>query len=200
MARVLVYCICFFSSLACLWFRVHAEDLTLQEGASGAAVVQAVIAKLDSSEIFPSDHRLLRRIAYVENHDGTGRATQSLSSRGGIWAVEEAGFQELALAVELSTIRDGIRRVFLIDWALVTWNDLPKPFYSGLAARLFLSYLELSGTAGIPLAGDIQSQAQFWFREYHSGGGNLTIEQFVVEVNILDKIEGVLIDPNKIPL
>ena len=173
-------------------------DLTLQEGANGAAVVQAVIAKMDSSEIFPSDHRLLRRIAYVENRDGTGRGAQSLSCRGGIWAVEKGRFKELALAVELSAIRDDIRRVFLIDWALVAWNDLLKPFYSGLAARLILFYLELSGTAGIPLAGDIQNQAQFWFREYHSGRGNVTVEQFVMEVNILDKVEGVFIDTTKI--
>ena len=72
----------------------------------------------------------------------------------------------LLTAPELAAKRDTIRRVFGIDWTYVTWNDLRKPLYSGLAVRLFLSQLELTTMASIPLAGDVAGQAQFWFDYY----------------------------------
>ena len=46
---------------------------------------------------------------------------------------------------------------------------LNKPLLSGLAAGLYLYYLEINGTASIPLAGNIENQASFWKTYYHSG-------------------------------
>ena len=158
MAYFPLLCLGFLFVLACPWPPAGAVDLTVQDDASGADIVQAVIARLDSSDIFQSDHRLLRRIAYVESQDGTGSGAHG-PFNGGIWAVEESKFQALLTAPELAAKRDTIRLFFGIDWTHVTWNDLRKPLYSGLAARLFLSRLELTATASIPLAGDVAGQA-----------------------------------------
>ena len=63
-------------------------DLTVEAGATGTDVVLATISRLESASIFPSDRRLLRRIAYVETDDG-----RSSPSHGGIWSVNHALFQ-----------------------------------------------------------------------------------------------------------
>ena len=192
MAYFSLLCLSFLLVLASPWPRVGAVDLTMQDDASGADIVQAVIAKLDSSHIFQSDHRLLRRIAYVESQDGTGSDAHG-SFNGGIWAVDEGKFQALLTAPELTADRTAIRQVLGIDWTHVTWNDLRKPFYSGLAARLFLSYLELTATTNIPLAGDVVGQARFWFDYYYSKSGNITVAHFEFQIHELDKKEGMYI-------
>ncbi len=45
-------------------------DLTLVPREKGSDVVLAVVAKIECSEVFPTDNRLLRRMAYVESKDG----------------------------------------------------------------------------------------------------------------------------------
>ncbi len=42
-------------------------DLTLVLREQGSDVVLAVVAKIEDSEVFPTDNRLLRRMAYVES-------------------------------------------------------------------------------------------------------------------------------------
>ena len=168
---------------------VRAVDRTLEDGASGSDVVQAVIAKLDSSKIFDNDHRLLRRLAFVESSDGRNSGILG-QPNGGIWGVEESKFDKLLTVPELAEARDSIWQGFRIVWAQVTRDDLRKPFYSGLAARLYLHYLEITGTASIPLAGNIEEQAQFWITYYHSNTGGMTTDYFVGQVTALDKREG----------
>ena len=172
-----------------------AVDLTLEEDAVGADVVQAVIAKLDSSGMFGSDHRLLRRIAFVESEDGANNVANSTHG-GGIWAVEQSMLDEVITASVLAGKRDEIWLNFGIEWSRVTEDDLRKPFYAGLVARLYLFYLETTATASIPLAGDIQGQAQFWFDYYHSSGGGINVDYFVMQVTTLDQKEGTCINFN----
>ena len=148
-----------FSLITALCSVVGAVDLTLEDDAVGSDVVLAVIAKLHSSNIFDSDHRLLRRLAFVENGDGMNSTS---TEYGGIWALEESKFDVVLTAPELEEVRSTIRQVIGIEWSQVQTNDLRKPFYSGLAARLYLYYLEITATASIPLAGNIVEQAHFW--------------------------------------
>ena len=176
--------------LAVLFFGANALDKTLDDGAIGSDVVQAVIAKLDASGIaFGDDHRLLRRLAFVETADG---ANSSSSSSAGLWGLQQSHLDVVGSAPQLAELRIAIRAAFGIDWGAVTTNDLGKPFFAGLAARLYLFYLEISGTATIPLAGDIDGQAEFWIRYYHSniGGTSRTELFFVEQVDLLEKREG----------
>lgn len=180
----------FFTLVVAGSLAVSAVDLTLQDGATGADVVLAVIAKLDSSNVFKveSDHRLLRRIAYVETRDGT---KSNSSQRGGIWAIDNGKLDIVRTSAELQEKRSATRDKFGIEWSEMTWKDLRKPLYAGLVARLYLLYLE-STSRVIPLAGDVRSQAQFWFDYYYSNVGNLTVEYFILEVKTLDTEEGMV--------
>jgi hypothetical protein len=168
---------------------VDALDRTLVDGATGSDVVRAVIAKVDASRIaFGDDHRLLRRLAFVETSDGAN----SSSSSGGLWGLQQSHLDTVSSSPQLEELRIAIRAAFGIDWGTVKINDLGKPFFAGLVARLYLFYLEISGTAVIPLAGDIVGQARFWLTYYHSdvGGVSHTEIYFVEQVDILEEREG----------
>ena len=62
---------------------------------------------------------------------------------------------------------DTIRREFGIDWTTVTWSDLRKPLYSGLAAVLYLMQRMGSNSTSIPSS--IEGQESFWTHYYHFG-------------------------------
>ena len=165
-------------------------DKTLNDGASGSDVVHAVIAKLDATRIFDNDHRLLRRLAFVESADGAKDDDALCSDGGGIWALQESKFDVVLSSTELASVREGIRLAFGIDWRQITIRDLCKPFYAGLAARMYLYYLEITATARIPLAGNIAEQAQFWITYYHLRSSGLTIDYFIAQVSLLEEKEG----------
>ena len=169
-----------------------AVDTTLHDGATGSDVVLAVIAKLDASRIaFRDDHRLLRRLAFVETADG---ADSGSSTTRGLWGLDKDKLDLVLSATELAELRIVIEALFRIDWGAVTVQDLRKPFYAGLVARLYLQYLEVSGSAVIPLAGDIVGQASFWLAYYHTdvGGVSRTEVFFVGQVDLLEEREGML--------
>lgn len=54
---------------------------------------------------------------------------------------------------------------FGIDWTTVTWSDLRKPLYSGLAAGLYTT-LRLGSSV---MYSNIGAQEQFWRTYYHQG-------------------------------
>ena len=166
---------------------VRSVDKTLVDDATGSEVVQAVIAKLDVSKIFDNDHRLLRRLAFVESTDGTNGSTGTQD--GGIWGLERSKLDIILNATELAEIRKIISVNFGVVWTQVTEDDLRKPFYAGLAARMYLFYLEATLTH-IPLAGNIRAQAQFWLSYYHSNVGGVTVDYFIEKVTLLEEIEG----------
>lgn len=58
-----------------------AVDRTMEEEAVGADVVVATISKIESANAFPSDKRLLRKIAFVETADGKKTLQQYLCGR-----------------------------------------------------------------------------------------------------------------------
>ena len=140
----------------CSCFRGKAlfqEDLTLQDGAIGSEVVEMVLAKISGMPEFNSDHRLLRRIAYVETNDGTNGVPL-----GGIWAVDEWKLSVVLTAPELVELRVKIDQELDIG---LECSPLSKPLVSGLAAHLYLHYLEMVKNATIPSAADIEQQAQY---------------------------------------
>ena len=60
-------------------------------GASGSGVIEEVVSTVQS--LFDSDNKFLRRIAYVESKDGTDKNTYHSGYVGGIWQVDQIGFQ-----------------------------------------------------------------------------------------------------------
>ena len=63
-----------------------------------------------------------------------------------------------------------------IDWTQSSWEDLTKPLYSGLAARLFLVKIPA------PIPSDLPGQAAYWKRYYNTVAGKGTVEKFIEDV------------------
>ena len=164
-------------------------DRTVLEGKRGRAVVHAVLTKLDSCEVNNlTDHRLLRRIAYVETTDRFIPA-----SGGGIWAVKQSHLEVVSHTLRewlghscrhlLNNINTLIQRVLLDPYGATN-----IPMVSGLVASLYLRNLTLSRGEVIPLAGDIPGQAKFWSEYYN----NDSTKTFTRIVESLEKKEGEL--------
>ena len=164
-------------------------DLTLQPETNGTLVVQACLAKISQSSIFSTnDQQMLRRIAYVETNDGTDADTYTNTSNGGIWQLSETKYtatKNTGSNTQLQQQVQGISTSFGINWLTTQWVDLRKPFYSALAARLYMQVI----TASIPLASDLSSQGTYWANYYTSSGGSQS--QYVSAVNQLQSIEGI---------
>ena len=79
-----------------------------------------------------------------------------------------------------------IKAEFGIDWVSLQWQDLQKPLYSGLAARLFLSNIP----ATIPPATDIWQQGQYWKKYYNTALGAGSVSKFFEDVAALNLQEG----------
>ena len=161
-----------------------AVDLTLQAETGGSAIVDACISKISTSGVFTTnDQQMLRHIAYVETHYGTDNHTYSNASNdGGIWQLSSAKYNATKDSSNL-TINSLIQKIsaeFEITWTSTEWSDLRKPFYSAIAARLYLEVI----TASIPLASNSASQGTYWATYYTTSGG--TQSDYVTAVNDLD--------------
>ena len=178
---------CILLSLLLAVAKCQGQDLTIQEGTNGSAVVSACLSRLRDSEIFPSDNEMLRRIAYVETGDGNSPDTYRANYHGGIWALDEYLFDETQDVAShessLTSLYQEIQTKFSIDWSTVEWYDLRKPLYSALAARIYLSNV----STPIPISSLIQSQATYWVTYYNPFAAEST---FVTVVNDLLAIEG----------
>ena len=159
-------------------------DKTLQEGASGSSVVQVVVNRITA--VFGNDNQFLRRVAYVESKDGTDSGTYRSNYHGGIWQVDEIGFQstqDVNSHPALSIKYNKIKEAFGIDWRNVQWRDLRKPLYSGIAARLYISNILLNIPCGIA------EQATYW-KTYYNRNGAGTEQKFVSDVQSLSQTQG----------
>ena len=126
----------------------------------------------------------LTRIALVESDFGEDPLTFRPGYYGGIWQIDEDVFNDtknISAHSQLSSELDEVSRIFGIDWVNdITWQDLVKPLYSGIAARLYLS----NNPAPIPTT--LQEQAEYWEMNYTSS--NKTAEEFVKLVEMSTKI------------
>ncbi|KAK7095218.1 uncharacterized protein [Littorina saxatilis] len=143
------------------------QDATLQEGARGSVVVDAVLDKIRSSCVFSEDRQYLRRLAHVMSRDGVDSATYRSNFHGGIWQVTESMFTATKACsnVYITEVCGNITASFGITWTSVTWQDLRKPLYSGLAAALS-TFLTLTSDL---MPGNVTDQATLWAQMY---GGN----------------------------
>ena len=146
---------------------VDLDESILESGRNGTDVVLLSVAYIEQAEIFPNSNQLLRRIAYVETHDGSDPAFNEGNS-GGIWAVRQDAFTCTQIGKDSILIqkREQIMVKYGINWEVVQWSELNKPFYSALAARLVL----LISPQSIPTDTDLTAQAHFWRENYKSDG------------------------------
>ena len=170
-------------------------SLLLDDYACGSDVAEAVITRLKKCDIFREDYQFLRRLAFVETRDGADENTFTRQESGGIWGLHKDKLDVLHSDASLfnnetvwTVVRECIAMAVIEntrDPVVPSVNFLNKPLISGLAAGLYLYYLEINGTASIPLAENRMEQAQFWKEYYHSG--NLTEDDFIQYVYILER-------------
>ncbi|XP_046338542.2 uncharacterized protein LOC124119916 [Haliotis rufescens] len=143
-------------------------DLTMSSGASGTAVVKAVVDRIRSNCILGDDRLFLRRLAYVETKDGTDAKTYRSGYDGGIWQIDESKFLETKTCPSSIVAEcNKAKSAFNIDWRTTSWSDLRKPLYSGLAAALYIKKYQ----SGSP-PGDVTSQASFWASKLRLSGSH----------------------------
>ena len=142
-------------------------------GANGTEVVHAAVAEIEIRGIFrTSDHRFLRRLAYVETRDGTDQPNSPvLEESGGIWNFSSSKLRQIQNASsvngKMEEINSQIEYRFGIDILLMDdgmrHDHMKKPLYSGVATRFYLYYLGLLGTIIPPT---IAGQAKFWVKYF----------------------------------
>ncbi|KAL8625937.1 hypothetical protein ACOMHN_012529 [Nucella lapillus] len=140
------------------------RDSTTSPGSFGPEVVNAVVNRIRSNCIFSGDLLFLRRTAYVMSRYGYDSVTYRPGFDGGIWQITKSSFlatkqcRHSSISEACSNIRSNLK----IDWSTVTWSDLRKPLYSGIAAALY----SLLTKGRNPMAGDISAQAILWAQMY----------------------------------
>ena len=166
------------------------QDLTTVPGSNGVNVVRAVLSKLDESDIFEQSGNtdlmnvFLRNMAYVETADGTAYPQENAD--GGIWKITAMQFQrtkELPPS-RYSRVYDAITAYLGQDWRDVEYRDLEKPLYSGLAARLYLTYV-----ATYTVIPPSLRQGYFWSEKFKSNKGDLL--RWSTAITRLQEIEGI---------
>ena len=133
----------------------------LQPGANGTSVVLLTVAYLQQTTVFADDKGMLRRIAYVETRDGTRPSDN-------IWRVDQDALLRTQILEHptLNVKQNLISQEFAIDWTSVELEDLKRPLYSAIAARLLL----FIAPERLPDASDIEGQALLWKTYYNENG------------------------------
>ena len=158
-------------------------DLTLVPGTNGSAIVDICIARI-SAVFTTDDQQMLRRIAFVETRYGNNPDTYSdVNNNGGIWQLSESMYDATkdTSDTNLNSLIQTIYAEFTINWTSTQWSDLRMPFYSALAARLYLQVI----SAPIPLSSNINDQATYWVTYYTTSGG--TESDYVTAINELNE-------------
>ena len=140
----------------------------------GESVVKEVVSQLTA--IFGDDRGFMYRIACVESNFGMHPNTYHGDYHGGIWQVDPMGFvdtQNVASHPKLTAKFEKIQAATGISWKDASYEDLRKPIYSGIAARLRL----LNIPEAIPT--DLRGQAKYWKKHYNTEKGKGTVEDFM---------------------
>ena len=169
----------------------QSRDLTTVPGANGVNVVRAVLSKLDASGIFEQSGNadltnvFLRNMAYVESRDGVDFDAHLINMDGGIWKITARQFQQTQnLPPRYRHVYGAIVNYLGQDWRSVEYRDLAKPLYSGLAARLYLTFFSTFGF--IP---PTNRQGGFWSDLFKAGKGS--IERWLSSITSLQQLEGI---------
>ena len=150
-----------------------AQSLFVSE-ASGEEVVSEAI-KVINKIGFPDDKGFLKEIAKHESHSGKHQDTFRKNYHGGIYQIDKIGFtktQDIKSHPKLKKWYKKIKDISGVDWTKVKWEDLRKPFYSTLAARLYL----ITIPAVIPKT--LKERAKY-YKKYYNRSGKGTPSKFM---------------------
>ena len=111
-------------------------DKTMIDQAKGKDVVEAVAYKIMKSGIFPDDHGLLQRMAFVETL--FGEEPDTFTAKKNIWFMSSAGVDVTKNAI-LNPLYTKIKQQFGIEWSQIVFANLSKPLIAGIAVSLYLS-------------------------------------------------------------
>lgn len=146
----------------------RSDELINTAYSSGPEVIELCLEKLKSPTFnMPDDNEFMRRVAYVMSDFG-----RDMKGNGGIWQLSTTAFKDTKdTSAHYSLPRKyyQIWKAFGIDWSSVQYSDLNKPFYSALAARLYLSNF----AEYIPPPHQIGEQAEYWKFKYMRGEGDM---------------------------
>lgn len=157
----------------------YKENIINDPKSKGQKVVELCVKKLKSNSFnMLDDNDFMRRIAFVMSDFGN-----DIKENGGIWQVPYFAFEDTMdtrAHKRLPRKYSQIWTAYGIDWKSVKYKDLDKPFYSALAARLYLSnFPDL-----IPPAHRVEDQANYWKMYYLSGKGDTRL--FIQKAKQLD--------------
>ena len=156
--------------------------------AKGQAVVEETVRLIADSGIFPNDHGLLRKIAWVESRDGTHSSTfrDPTSEAGvGIWQMDKTTFEDLRNNY-LKRKKELVQKIistFGIDLTSVSREDL----YESLIAALYARVLLVRFPEAIP--SDDKGQAKYWKDHYNTKSGKGTPEKFLNDMRNLPRAD-----------
>ena len=117
--------------------------------------------------IFINDKGFMFYLSMVESNHGQDAHTYANNNNGGIWQVTKVMYDLTTSSYAYGFLRQYILHIqhdFKIDWQFTVWQDLRKPLYSALAARLYMAYMTRHKQE-IPRPAN--SQAKYWVDNYH---------------------------------
>ena len=152
----------------------------------GKDVVKEAVSVVTRLKLGSEEFGILERIAQHESlngeHSGTFSNKNGKAYHGGIFQVDEKGFkdtQNISSHPGLKKKFDKIKKELGIDWTTVKWEDLRKPLYSALAARLLLTLAYDPKTkTSPPIPKDKKGQADYW-KKYYNKSGKGTPKKFL---------------------
>lgn len=104
-----------------------------------------------------------------------------------LFQVDQSAFKETQGQSNLTVQYDIIRHKIGINWALVSWSDLRRPLYSGVAAAL---YTLLKGHGSSAITWKLEEQGNFWSNYFHYGRSATNFTQMA---ELLDLGKNVLV-------
>ena len=136
----------------------------LSKDGKGWRIIEKSINLLKTAKIFPFDRNLMKRIALVES------TLNRTTNEGGLWNVPSCAFWGVTQNRQkygkvLKKIHKAVRRKFSITWSRMPYQELRRPVYSLIAARM---YLHVILKDGIPRGAN--SQGKLWSTYYHYCG------------------------------
>ena len=144
--------------------KLHIPYDILSTNAKGWETIAKATNVLKLSRVFPSDRNLMKRIALVES------SLNRTSSEGGLWNVGTCAFYGVTqnrkkYGKPLKKIQKMVGRKFGISWNRMTYEQLQRPMYSLIAARM---YLHIILKDGIPRGAT--AQGKVWSNYFHNCG------------------------------
>ncbi len=109
---------------------------------------------------------MLERLAFVQSLHGHGGANQTHLYDGGIWKISRSQFDELKSNLDETTIENVFNK-FRVDLVRLSYDDLNRPFYSGLVQALYLKHL--TGTKFEQIPSDLNAQAEIFAKFIKQG-------------------------------